>query len=209
MNGRPRILLATTNEGKIREIKPLFSRLGVNLIDLAASGFAAEFEETADTFEENSRSKALHYHELSKLPTIADDSGLVIDALDGEPGVHSSRYLGADVPHEAKMADVLKRLSGKKGEDRSAHFACAVSLALDGMVYCTISKRIFGTIAQKPLGKGGFGYDPIFYSPELRCTFGEAEQKDKDRVSHRGRAVRTLTYLLETHQELRRLLGMG
>lgn len=209
MSDRPRILLATTNQGKIREIKPLFSHLGLELVDLASNGLDTEFAETGETFEANAQGKALHFHKLSGLATIADDSGLCVDALDGEPGVHSSRYLGADVPHEKKIVNILKRLHGKKDEERAAHFACAVALAIGESVFTTITKRVFGTISMKPIGKGGFGYDPIFYSPDLRCTFAEAEQKDKDRVSHRGRAVRTLTFLLETHQVLRKRLGLS
>jgi XTP/dITP diphosphohydrolase len=203
------LLIATSNSHKVREINPFFGGLTVELIGLADAGISDVIEEEGDNFAANARLKALHYHRLSGLPTLADDSGLVIDALDGDPGVHSSRYLGADVPHSAKIAHILERMRDVPDGQRQAHFACSIAFAHQGAIFSTITKRVFGTITREPRGEGGFGYDPIFFCPEIGCTFAQASSPDKNRVSHRGKAVLTFVQLLETHTQLRRELGIG
>jgi XTP/dITP diphosphohydrolase len=202
-----RLLIATTNPGKIREIKPLLAHLPLRVASLEELGADPGFVEEGSSFAENAAAKALHYHRLHSLPAVADDSGLVIDALDGEPGVKSSRYLG-DAPYASKMEAVLKRMRDLEGRDRSARFTCALALAVDGRVVSTIVKHVFGVIADAPRGDGGFGYDPIFFCTKLGKTFGEAPQSEKDRVSHRAQALRTLAALLETHAGFRELLGL-
>lgn len=193
-----RILLATMNKGKVDEISPFFIEKNIEIINLQNFGEDLEFEETGSSFEENAQLKALHYHKIHKLPTIADDSGLVIDALDGEPGVHSSRYLGSSINHKDKMIHILKRMDGIPWEKRTAHFACSVSLVCNGDIYCTITKKVHGFIAMKITGDKGFGYDPIFYSPELDCTFGQAGKEEKRKISHRGKALKSLMLLFKT-----------
>ena len=208
---RRKLLIATTNSGKVREIRPLLAHLSLQLVGLEELGIDAEFVEEGETFAENAAAKALHYHRLHGLPTIADDSGLVVDALDGEPGVHSSRYLGDDTPYPEKMASILERLRAVDNEEskgRNARFTCALVLALGGRVMATIVKHVFGHIAEAPRGNGGFGYDPIFFCDELGKTFGEAAQGEKAGVSHRAQALQTLIHLLETHRRIRREMGL-
>jgi len=206
---RPRLLVATTNKGKLREIRGILSSMGVALVGLSETRLDQSFEESGGSFAENAAAKAMHFHSLSDLPTIADDSGLVVDALDGRPGILSSRYLGAGAPYSEKMAQILRELRGKAGSEREANFTCALSLAIGGRLASSIIKKVYGSIAAEPRGDGGFGYDPIFYSPQLGQTFGQAGQRDKDRMSHRGQALRALRALLETHEGLRREIGLA
>lgn len=202
MNFNKRILLATMNKGKVDEIAPFFIEKKIDIINLETFGEDPGFKETGETFEANAQLKALHYHKLHGLPTIADDSGLVIDALNGEPGVHSSRYLGSSISHKDKMAHILKRMEGLPVEKRRAHFACSIALACNDDIYCTITKKVFGYITEKISGSGGFGYDPIFFCPELNCTFGQATNKEKSKVSHRGKAIKSLLLLFKTQGSL-------
>ena len=204
----PRLLIATMNRGKLREIRALLAGVPIELVDLHDLGDDEEFAEVGQTFEMNAVAKAIHYHGRHGIPTIADDSGLSVDALEGEPGIHSRRFLGEDVPYARKMAEILRRLEGKQGDARAARFTCAVCLAADDRIIATIVKHVFGVIADEPRGDGGFGYDPFFLSTELGQTFGEAPQEEKDRVSHRGQALRSLVNLIETHDPIRALLGV-
>ena len=204
----PRLLVATTNRGKLREIRALLDDAPIELVDLHNLGDDSEFAEVGQTFEMNAVAKAIHYHGRHGIPTIADDSGLSVDALDGAPGVQSRRFLGEDVSYPRKIAEILRRLEGKQGDARAARFTCALCLAADGRVVANIVKHVFGVIADQPRGDGGFGYDPIFLSTELGQTFGEAPQEEKDRVSHRGQALRSLVNLVETHAPIRALLGI-
>ena len=202
MNFSKRILLATMNQGKVDEIAPFFHDKNVEIINLKSFGEDPEFKETGDTFEANAQLKALHYHKLHGLTTIADDSGLVIDALNGEPGVHSSRYLGSSINHKDKMAHILKRMKGLPSHERKAHFACSIALACRNEIYCTITKKVYGFINEEMKGDQGFGYDPIFFSPELGRTFGEATKDEKSKISHRGKAVHSLMLLFKTQGTL-------
>lgn len=208
MTTPPRILIATSNKGKLREIKSLLAGLRVELVGLEELGENPEFSEDGSSFEENARAKAIHYHRMHGLPTVADDSGLVIDALCGEPGVNSSRFLGADTPYPEKMATLLGRLDGLPETKRGARFTCALCLAAEGKAFALMTKHVFGRIADAPMGSGGFGYDPIFYCPEIGATFGEAPQELKDHFSHRAQAVGSLRALLATHRELASMLGL-
>ena len=210
----PRLLVASANRGKRREIRALLDELledRIELVGLDSLGADPAFSEEGDSFAANAGAKALHYHKAHRLPALADDSGLVVDALDGEPGVRSSRYLGGETPHAAKMADIIRRLeeAGVPEAERGARFTCALAVAAAGRVVACIVKNVFGRIAPGPAGDGGFGYDPIFYCPELGATFGEASQREKDRVSHRAQALRILPILLRSHAALRRELGLG
>jgi XTP/dITP diphosphohydrolase len=205
---RAKLLIASGNTGKLREIRSILSGIPIELVGLDQLGHDPNFAEDCDTFEEVARSKALHYHRLHGLPAVADDSGLVVDALGGEPGVRSSRYLGMDTPFSEKMAHILGRLQGLPAERREARFTCALALAAGGRVPVTIVKHVFGWIAEEPRGSGGFGYDPIFFCPQVGATFSEVTEESKNLVSHRGRALRAFLYLLETHADVRRSLTL-
>ncbi|HUX06905.1 MAG TPA: non-canonical purine NTP pyrophosphatase [Acidobacteriota bacterium] len=211
MSPELKLLIASTNPGKILEIMPLLFHLSLRLVGLDELGSDPGFVEDGETFADNSASKALHYHLLHGLPTVADDSGLVVSALGGEPGVRSSRFLGEETSYPEKMARILEMLrkAEKAGGTRAARFTCALSLAVGGRVAATIEKHVFGNIAEQPRGDHGFGYDPIFYSPALGKTFGESVAAEKDRISHRAQALRSLAALLESHEKLRGELGIS
>ncbi|MBM3259841.1 MAG: RdgB/HAM1 family non-canonical purine NTP pyrophosphatase [Candidatus Sericytochromatia bacterium] len=179
------VVLATTNAHKLEEFRRMLPERGV--LRLGALDEAIEVEEDADTFAGNARKKALTVARLTGRVALADDSGLVIEALGGRPGIHSARY--ADTP-EGRIARVLTELTGV--EDRRAAFVCALCLAWpDGRMIET-EGRVEGIMTYEQAGIGGFGYDPIFHSPELGCTLAEATPDAKDAVSHRGRALAAL-----------------
>jgi len=193
-----RLLVATTNLGKLREIRPLFEGLPVELITLADLPAVEAPEETGRTFAENARLKALYYAAASGLLTVAEDSGLEVDALGGAPGVESARFGGIESSYEHKFALIYESLAARRspGElDRSARFVCAVALADGATVRFEAVGTVEGTIAPEPKGSGGFGYDPIFYYPPFASTLAEAGAR-KLEVSHRSKAFRQLrTYL--------------
>jgi XTP/dITP diphosphohydrolase len=197
------ILVATRNAGKLRELRALFAGLGVELMDLAAAGIPETPDEDAlemyETFEANALAKARHFHGLSGRPTIADDSGLAVDALGGAPGVHSKRYSSAAGPSavvdRANNAKLLAALAGIS--DRSARFVCAAAY-VDGERELVTRGEAPGRIVNEPLGSDGFGYDPHFRSDELGLTFAEASIGQKEQVSHRGRAFRALVEALRS-----------
>ncbi len=145
--------------------------------------------ETGDTFEDNAAQKARFYAELVGLPALADDSGLVVDALDGQPGVHSARWMGETTPYEVKNARLLELLASVPTAARTARFVCVAALALPGGEVKLARGEHVGRIAEQVAGGGGFGYDPVFFSDELRATFGELPAEAKNRVSHRARAM--------------------
>ena len=197
------LLLATRSVGKLRELRPLFAAHGVRVVDLADAGVAespAEDElEIHETFEANALAKAQYFHSLTGQPTVADDSGLVVDALGGMPGVHSKRWSGrGDLGGVQLDAEnnrlLLERLHGVV--DRRAHYVCAAAY-VDGARALRRRGAVHGRILELARGANGFGYDPLFFSDELGCTFGEASREDKERVSHRGRAFRALLDALE------------
>jgi XTP/dITP diphosphohydrolase len=196
------LLVATRNAGKLRELRALFATLGLEPIDLQAAGLEESPDEDAleayDTFEANALAKARHFHVLSGLPTVADDSGLAVDALEGAPGVHSKRYANAagasadvDRANNAKLQQALSGIS-----DRRARFVCAAAYVDDDGELVTRGEAP-GRILTEARGEGGFGYDPYFLSDELGLTFAEASIPEKERVSHRGRAFRALVGALQ------------
>lgn len=188
---------ATTNPHKIREMREVLGDAPVRLLTLADTAPLPEPEETASTFEGNARLKALYY--AGRLPglVVSEDSGLEIDALGGEPGVHSARYLGASASYTERFDDLLRRLTGVSDERRSAHFVCAMVVARGDQVLFEARGSVEGRIAHAPSGEGGFGYDPIFFCPSLGKTLAEAGDA-KAAVSHRGQAVRALVRWLPT-----------
>ena len=182
-----RIIAATQNKGKIKEIQEIFLPLGFEVISQKEAGFDIDVVENGETFEENAMIKARAIFDLSHEAVIADDSGLLVDALNGAPGVYSARYAGENATDADKMNKLLKELEGES--DRRAKFLSALVMILkDGRSF-TATGEVLGRITDKPYGENGFGYDPIFYSDELKKTFGEATDKEKNEVSHRGRGL--------------------
>lgn len=190
------LLLATTNTGKLREFQQLLAGLPFDVRTLADIPPSAAPEETGQTFADNARLKALYYAGGTGLPTVAEDSGLEIDALDGAPGVHSARLGGVDLPYPDKFALIYERLRQASAIESPARFVCALAFVDNGHVVFEARGTVEGRIAPEPRGAGGFGYDPIFYYPPLGCTLAEAGDR-KAAVSHRGQAVRKLREFLE------------
>jgi XTP/dITP diphosphohydrolase len=191
MNESPPLLVATHNEGKVREIAGLLSDLPLVVRWLSEFPHIPEAEETGATFLENAVLKARHYSSLSGLLTLSDDSGLEVDALSGAPGVHSARYGGRELPYPQKMARLLEELAGAGGgENRHARFTCVIALAdpLTGEVN-TFEGVCEGRLAREPAGSGGFGYDPLFVPEGHAQTFGELPPEVKKALSHRARAL--------------------
>lgn len=188
-----RVLVATTNPDKLREIRVLLSGVPVELSSLADIPPVAEPDETGDTFRDNARLKAIYYdrhraaHGAPAL-TVAEDSGLVVDGLDGEPGVRSARFLGADATYTQRFDEILRRLGTDR--PRTARFVCALCVVRDGAVVFETEGTVEGEIAEAPSGTSGFGYDPIFYFPPYGSTLAEVSEEDKLRVAHRGEAFR-------------------
>lgn len=193
----PRYLLATTNPGKVREIRALLSGLPLELLGLEAFPGLEAPEETGATFSANARLKARYYAAVTGLPAIADDSGLEIDALDGRPGVESARYGGDDLSYPRRFELIRAALEAAGVETSTARFVCVVALARGLDIEFEAGGVVEGRIARTPAGTGGFGYDPIFFYPPLGRTLAEVAQDAKDRVSHRGAAFRQLREHLE------------
>ena len=184
-----RLLLATTNPNKVREVRALLRDEPVTLTTLADVPPVPEPEETGDTFEANARLKACYY--ATEIPglVVSEDSGLVIDALHGEPGVRSARYLAPDASYAERFADIFRRLAGVPDQQRTASFVCALAVADGRRIVFETRGVVEGRIAHAPAGTGGFGYDPIFFHPPLGRTLAEADDA-KDHISHRAQAFR-------------------
>ncbi len=181
------VLLATTNANKVREVRALLRDVPVQLLTLADLPPRAEPEETGDTFEANARLKAHYYAAGWAGLVVSEDSGLEIDALHGEPGVRSARYLSPHATYGERFADIFRRLDGVPDAQRTARFVCALAAVEGGAVRFETRGVVEGRIAHAPAGSGGFGYDPIFVYPPLGCTLAEAGEA-KGTVSHRGQA---------------------
>jgi XTP/dITP diphosphohydrolase len=202
MLSKTKLYLASSNPGKLGEFRALAATVapGVPIGDGARveidllPGFDSlpSFEEDAPTFAENAVGKALHYSRLGGALVIADDSGLVVPALGGEPGVRSARYAGANATNAERIAKLLGELRRKKGAERAAYFVCALALAERGRALAIVTARVDGEILESPRGSGGFGYDPVFYFPALGRTFAELLPEEKNRISHRGKAFRRM-----------------
>jgi XTP/dITP diphosphohydrolase len=185
----PKLLLATNNKGKVREYKHMLKDLPFELVSLAELGINTEVDEVGESLEENARLKATVLSRESQLLTLADDSGLEVDVLGGEPGRLSARYAGEGASDRDRVEYLLSRLKDVPEEKRAARFRCVIALAQpDGEVELC-SGECEGVIALEPRGKEGFGYDPIFYLPALGKTMAELSLEEKNRVSHRGRAA--------------------
>jgi XTP/dITP diphosphohydrolase len=184
------LVIATGNNGKKSEIKDLLAGFPVQVKNLNDFGPIPGVEETGETFDENAYIKASVTARLLGLPALADDSGLVVEALDGAPGVYSARYAGENATDGARCARLLGEMEGEK--NRRAAFECVISIAVPTGAALTYEAHCDGRIADHAVGKKGFGYDPIFYYPPLKKTFAELDGEEKNKVSHRGRAFKEI-----------------
>jgi XTP/dITP diphosphohydrolase len=192
------IFLASSNAGKLREYRELAAGHAVYVNLLPEFGGLPEFDETGESFGENTAGKALHYSRLAQGLVFADDSGLVVPALGGAPGIYSARYAGPGATSAQRNAKLLEEMRGLGDGQREARFVCVIALAERGGVSAIVSGAAEGRILEEPRGGGGFGYDPIFLLPELGRTFAELSPEEKNQWSHRGRAFRKLLALLES-----------
>jgi XTP/dITP diphosphohydrolase len=190
------LFLASSNPGKLAEYRVLAAALAgsapIELELLPGFSFLPVFEESAPTFAENAAGKALHYSGLQQGLVFADDSGLVVPALGGAPGVHSARYAGPDATNSQRIEKLLSAMRGLTGNERGAYFVCAIALANKGGARAIVTDRVNGEILVAARGSGGFGYDPVFYFPALQKSFAELTAEEKNQHSHRGKAFRKL-----------------
>ena len=187
------LLIATHNTNKFKELESLLQSTGFNLISLADMGITEEIEEVGTTFEQNARLKAEGYLRLSGMPTLADDSGLEVEALNGEPGVYSARYGSPQASSDEDRVQLLLHNLDRSGNaNRGAQFRCVIALAFPEHTIELYNGKCTGEIAEMPRGDNGFGYDPIFLVIGLKCTSAELEPQEKNRLSHRGQALRQL-----------------
>jgi XTP/dITP diphosphohydrolase len=193
-----RLLIATTNPHKMREIRGLLSDAPIELVGLDDLLPLPEPDETGETFHANARLKARYYAAAHRMLTAAEDSGLVVDALDGEPGVRSARFLRPEASYPERFAEIYRRLAERPPAARSARFVCALAVVFDGEVIFETTGTVEGEISSEPRGGAGFGYDPIFYYPPYGRTFAEVSDEEKLRVAHRGVAFRRLSDWLRT-----------
>lgn len=191
---KTKFVLASNNQNKLREIAAILSEYGYDVVSQSEAGICHEVDETGTTFEENAILKATYAAKTLGLPAIADDTGLMVDALDGRPGIYSARYAETD---EERMSKLLKELAGVPTEKRTAKFVSAVAIVLPNGETHTVHGEVRGIIAENPHGNGGFGYDKLFIIPEYNQTFGELPQDIKNKISHRAKSL----------QELKKLIG--
>ena len=184
------LVIATRNKGKTKEIKDLFKDFPVDIKDLDDFGPIPHLEEDGDTFDENAYKKASFAARILGMPALADDSGLMVEALNGAPGVHSARYAGENATDEQRYLKLLSEMEGRA--NRKAAFECVISIAVPTGPALTYEARCEGLIAEVPAGSNGFGYDPVFYYPPYKKTFAELTRQEKNRVSHRGKALAEL-----------------
>lgn len=201
----PQLLLATNNPGKAAEFRSLLHGCGWEIVTPAEIGIDLDVEETGETYEENATAKATFAAQASGLVSLADDSGIEIDALGGAPGVHSANFLGDDTTYETRFAEILRRLAGLPADRRGARFVCVIAVADPRLRRVRLARgEARGLIADRPRGDRGFGYDPIFWLPQQSLTLAELEEHQKGIISHRGRAAaearQILKELLYEHQ---------
>ena len=191
-----KVVLASKNKHKLEEISKITEKFDMELVRESELGVDIDVEETGSTFEENSFLKADAVMKATGLPALADDSGIAVDALNGEPGIYSARYLGEDTPYSIKNAKIIERLNGVKDEDRTARFVCAIACVMpDGKEY-SAEATYEGTIGYEEKGEHGFGFDPIFYLPDRGVYSAELDPDEKNRISHRGKALQLMKEIL-------------
>lgn len=194
-----KIVFATGNMGKLREVKEILSDLDVDIVSMKEEGIDIDIEENGKTFEENAIIKAKAIAEHTDAIVLADDSGLEIDYLNKEPGVYSARYLGEDTSYDIKNQNLIDRLEGVKKEDRTARFVCAIAAVLPNKEVLVTRQTMEGYIGWELQGENGFGYDPIFYMDEYGCSSASISPEEKNSISHRGKALREMRVLLSKY----------
>lgn len=191
------IIFATANEGKMNEIRAIMDDLDIQLLSLKDIGLDPDIEENGKTFEENAIIKAQTVCKITGQMVLADDSGLEIDYLNKAPGIYSARFLGEDTPYSIKNSYILDQLKEARGEERRARFVCVIACAFpDGRVI-TRAGTVEGYISDKICGENGFGYDPIFYVPEYKCTTAQMTAELKNKISHRGKALKAMKEVIK------------
>ena len=198
-----KIIFATSNEGKLREVRQILADLGLPVYSLKDMNIVSDPEENGETFEANAEIKVrdiMGRPEAEGAIVMADDSGLEIDAFGGEPGVHSARYLGHDTSYDYKNKVILERMETVTGKDRSARYLCAIAAGLPDGTVKTVRAAMEGEIAREPKGEGGFGYDPIFFVPAYGITAAELSPEQKNAISHRGKALEAMKKLLQLRE---------
>ena len=193
-----KLAIATNNAHKLQEIRAILSGQFDDLLSLKDLGIDVDVEETGTTLEENALLKARTIQAICHIPTLADDTGLMVDALGGAPGVYSARYAGEEHNDASNRALLLKNLQNE--QNRNAHFATVIAIVYPNGDFITSKGRVEGVILREERGNEGFGYDSLFYSYELKKTFAEASQEEKNSVSHRGRALRAMLEKLQTEK---------
>ncbi len=194
-----KIILASNNNGKIAEVKEILKDMNVEVISMKEAGLDVDIEENGSTFEENALIKAEAIMKMTGEITIADDSGLEVDYLNKEPGIYSARYMGHDTSYDIKNNAIIQRLDGVKGTDRSARFVCAMAVVFPDGKNIIARGTMEGLIADKPMGENGFGYDPIMYLPEYQKTSAQLSSEEKNKISHRGKALEKLKTQLQEY----------
>lgn len=192
-----KIIFATGNQDKMREIREILADMDVEVVSMKEAGIHADIVEDGTTFEENAVIKAKTICKMTGEITLADDSGLEIDYLNKEPGIYSARYMGEDTSYHIKNANLIQRLEGVPDEKRTARFVCAVAAAFPDGTIKTVRGTMEGLIGYEEKGENGFGYDPIFYLPEYGCTSAELSMEEKNKISHRGKALQAIRSELE------------
>ena len=187
-----KVIFATGNQGKMKEIREILGDLDIELLSLKDAGIQADIVEDGKTFEENAQIKAKTICDLPGEIVLADDSGLEIDYLNKEPGIYSARYMGEDTSYRIKNANLIQRLEGVPDEQRTARFVCAIAAAFPDGTMKTVRAAMEGRIGYEERGENGFGYDPIFWLPEYSCTSAELSMEEKNKISHRGKALRLI-----------------
>ncbi len=198
------MVFATGNGGKMKEIRMIMADCGMEILSMKEAGIQADIEENGSTYEENALIKARAVAALADALVLADDSGLEVDWLGREPGVHSARYMGEDTPYSVKNANIISRLEGVPDEKRTARFVCAIAAVFPDGRELTVRAAIEGRIGYEEKRANGFGYDPIFYVPELQKTTAELTEEEKNRVSHRGKALRLMKEELKKYENFNR-----
>ena len=187
-----KIVFATGNAGKMREIREILADMDLEVVSMAEIGADIEIEENGATFEENAVIKARAVGKVCGEIVLADDSGLEVDYLNKEPGIYSARYMGEDTSYEIKNQNIIDRLKGVPKEKRSARFVCAIAAAFANGEDCVVQGTIEGYIGWEPAGENGFGYDPIFYVDQYNCSTAQLSMEIKNQLSHRGKALRAM-----------------
>ena len=187
-----RIIFATTNENKMKEIREILADFPVEILSLKEAGIQADIDENGSSFEENAAIKAEAIERMTGAIVLADDSGLEIDYLNGEPGIYSARYMGEETSYHIKNVNLIERLTGVPDGKRTARFVCCVAAAFPDRKTEVVRGTIEGRIGYKEAGENGFGYDPIFYVPEYGCTTASMSSETKNAISHRGKALQLI-----------------